>query len=88
MTHGGAATLCRPVLLYILVMATKHCACGMIIKDHRNATWEHRRSQKHRTHLEAKMNKRKASCRCIALTTRSLSIPGILCIKDHVQTEG
>ena len=34
MTHGGAATLCRPVLLYNFVMATKESECGMITFAH------------------------------------------------------
>ena len=33
----GCATLCRPVLLYNCVIATKECECGMIIRDHPNA---------------------------------------------------
>ena len=31
MTHGGAASLGRPVLLYTFVMAIKQCECGMIM---------------------------------------------------------
>ena len=42
----GAATSCRPGLLYNFVMATKEFKCGMIIRDHPNAIREHKRSQK------------------------------------------
>ena len=54
MTHGGAATLCRPVLLYNLVMATKECECGMMVTS---AIREHRRHQKPHSLLQAKKNK-------------------------------
>ena len=40
MTHVGAATLCRLVLLYTFTMATKECECGMIIRDHPNAHYD------------------------------------------------
>ena len=44
-THGVAGTLCRPVLLYNFVMATKECECecGMIIGDHPIAIRQHKR---------------------------------------------
>ena len=40
----AATTLCRFVFQYISVMAKKECACAMIIMDHPNAIWGHKKN--------------------------------------------
>ena len=57
MTHGGAATLCSPVLLYNFVASKKERECGMNVRDCPNAIREHRGHQKHHILLQAKRNK-------------------------------